>query len=276
MLSTYHFFPQLRNNRSTPRYRIPNKIRAGFVADGFQIRGELQVVSRKGMFFRTNQAILTGLRGRFVVELPYGIFRARVVVRSLEPGRGIGFEIVRISASDQDLWQFFCRSLDPAAPPKKSPARGFSLIELLIVVSIILIIAAIAIPSILQSRMAANQASAVASVRTINTAEITYSVTFNQGFSPDLISLGPPSTGLPTASAAGMIDSILAAGSKGGYVFEYTPGLSSGGQFQNYQLSANPETPGTTGTNYYFTDAGGVIRQNSIDPASAADSPVGN
>ena len=213
MLSTYHFFPQLRTNRSTPRYQIPNKIRAGFVVGGFPIHGELQVVSRRGMFFRTNQAIVAGLTGRFVVELPHGIFRVRVVVRSMEPGRGFGFEIVRISASDQELLQLFCSSLDPGIPLKKSPARGFSLIELLIVVSIILIIAAIAIPSILQSRMAANQSSAVASCRTINTAEVTYVVTYNQGFSPDLISLGPPSTGSPTTSAAELIDDILAADS---------------------------------------------------------------
>ena len=123
MLSTYHFYPQLRTNRSTPRYQIPHKIRAGFVIGGFPIHGELQVVSRRGMFFRTNQAIvagLAGLTGRFVVELPIGIFRARVVVRSMEPGRGIGFEIVRISASDQDLLQLFCSSLDPGIPLKKS------------------------------------------------------------------------------------------------------------------------------------------------------------
>ena len=276
MLSTYHFFPQLRTNRSTPRYRVPNKIRAGFVARGFQIHGELQMVGRRGMFFGTNQEIVAGLTGRMVVELPNGIFRARVVVRSMERGRGIGFEIVRINASDQELLQLFCSSLDPGIPLKNSRARGFSLIELLIVVSIILIIAAIAIPSILQSRMAANQASAVASCRTINTAEVNYVVTYNQGFSPDLISLGPPSTGPPTASAAELIDDILAAGNKGGYVFEYTPGPAPGGQIQNYQLSANPETPGTTGTNYYFTDASGVIRQNSINQASTADSPVGN
>ncbi len=69
--------------------------------------------------------------------------------------------------------------------------KGFSLIELLIVVAIILIIAAIAIPNLLRSRMAANEASAVGSLRTINTSEVTYSSTYpDQGFSPDLVSLG--------------------------------------------------------------------------------------
>jgi len=76
----------------------------------------------------------------------------------------------------------------------KNSSKGFSLIELLIVVAIILIIAAIAIPNLLRSRIAANQASAVGSCRTLNTAEVTYASTFNVGFSADLYSLAPPTT----------------------------------------------------------------------------------
>ena len=70
--------------------------------------------------------------------------------------------------------------------------KGFSLIELLIVVAIILIIAAIAIPNLLQSRIAANQASAVGSLRTLNTAQITYASTYNTGYSDSLANLAPP------------------------------------------------------------------------------------
>ena len=95
-------------------------------------------------------------------------------------------------------------------------SKGFSLIELLIVVAIILIIAAIAIPNLLRSRIAANQASAVGSLRTLNTSEVTYSSTFNVGFSVDLQSLAPTATAAanPTSTAAGLIDSVLAGGIK--------------------------------------------------------------
>jgi prepilin-type N-terminal cleavage/methylation domain-containing protein len=81
-------------------------------------------------------------------------------------------------------------------------SQGFSLIELLIVVAIILIIAAIAIPNFMRSRIAANQASAVGSLRMINTAETTYASTYNLGYSPALWNLGPPTSGSPTAAAA--------------------------------------------------------------------------
>src|ERR1051325_707807 len=99
--------------------------------------------------------------------------------------------------------------------------KGFSLIELLIVVAIILIIAAIAIPNLLRSRIAANEASAVGSIRTINTSEVTYASTYpNVGFAllPALGGTGGSSAG------AGLLDSVLAAGTKSGYVFAVTTG----------------------------------------------------
>ena len=153
--------------------------------------------------------------------------------------------------------------------------QGFSLIKLLIVVAIILIIAAIAIPNLLKSKMAANQASAVASLRTLNTSEITYSATYNVGFTSSLAQLGPPASGSATSAAAGMIDSVLAAGTKSGYSFIYAASAAVNGVTSNYTINANPITPGTTGQNYYYTDATNVIRQNNSASATASDSPIG-
>jgi prepilin-type N-terminal cleavage/methylation domain-containing protein len=155
-------------------------------------------------------------------------------------------------------------------------SRGFSLIELLIVIAIILIIAAIAIPNLLRSRIAANQASAVASLRTINTGEATYSSTYNTGYASQLAYLGPPASGNPTSTAAGLLDSVLAAGKKSGYTFTFAATASdANGNTTAYTINANPATVGTTGQNYYFTDQTCVIRQNTSATASSSDSPIG-
>jgi|SRR5438094_3758833 len=160
----------------------------------------------------------------------------------------------------------------------KKDSRGFSLIELLIVIAIILIIAAIAIPNLLKSRMAANQASAVGSLHTLNAVEVMYASTYNTGFSPNLSSLGP-GTGTSSPSAAGLIDSVLAGtgntSTRQGYTFTYAATPDSGGRYDTYTINAAPSTPGTTGTNYYYTDQTGVIRQNSSQAASASDAPLG-
>jgi type IV pilus assembly protein PilA len=152
---------------------------------------------------------------------------------------------------------------------------GFSLIELLIVVTIILILAAISLPNWLKARMAANQASAVQSLRTISSAEITYSATYSQGFASSLAQLGPPTSGPPTSAAAGMIDNVLASGIKSGYSFNYTPGATVNGVTPTYSITASPMTPGTSGQNFYYSDSTNVIRQNLIQTASSTDSPIG-
>ncbi|MGC2324018.1 MAG: prepilin-type N-terminal cleavage/methylation domain-containing protein [Terriglobales bacterium] len=153
---------------------------------------------------------------------------------------------------------------------KQSKKRGFSLIELLIVVAIILIIAAIAIPNLLRSRIAANEASAVGSLRTLNTAEITYNTTYPaSGFACGLGALAPPSgSASPTSSAAGLIDSNLSGGSKSGYSF----GISncSGTPANTYSTGAQPLTPGTTGQRFFCSDSSGVIKYDAASVASCA------
>jgi prepilin-type N-terminal cleavage/methylation domain-containing protein len=150
--------------------------------------------------------------------------------------------------------------------------KGFSLIELLIVVAIILIIAAIAIPNLLRAKIAANQASAVGSLRTLNTACIAFSTSYGQ-FPSALTNLGPISSGgTASSTSADLIDSVLAGGQKSGYNFSYTPGASN----QSYSITATPITVGTTGQNMYFTDQSGVIRVNtSGSGANASSTPIG-
>jgi type IV pilus assembly protein PilA len=157
---------------------------------------------------------------------------------------------------------------------KRHTNCGFSLIELLIVVAIILIIAAIAIPDLMRARIAANQASAVESCRTVTSGEAIYYTLYN-GFAPTLVALGGPTTGTPNATNAQLIDSVLSAGNKTGYNFTYvalTPDPS--GNFQDYGLNADPVSQGFTGTNHYFTDEPSVIHWNASGVASVTDPPL--
>ena len=140
----------------------------------------------------------------------------------------------------------------------KNNQKGFSLIELLIVVAIILIIAAIAIPNLLRSSMAANEASAVGSLRTLNTAAVTYNTTYGIGFPDALSELAPAATAGSTA--ADLIDSVLASGVKSGYTFDLQPGSVPG---DTYTITAIPTTVGTTGQRSFFTDQSGVIRADT-------------
>ena len=149
--------------------------------------------------------------------------------------------------------------------------KGFSLIELLIVVAIILIIAAIAIPNLLKARIAANQASAVGSLRTIVTSEVGYQASY-QTYSVALANLGP-SAAVPCVSSlanACLIDAVLAGGTKSGYLFAYAQ--TGGGT--GFTANADPVTAGTTGDMHYFTDGSGVIRFNAAAPAAVTDPPL--
>jgi type IV pilus assembly protein PilA len=153
----------------------------------------------------------------------------------------------------------------------RNKQKGFSLIELLIVVAIILIIAAIAIPNLLRSKMAANEASAVGSLRTINTACAEYNNTYGT-FPTTLVALSPATPA--TSTSADLIDSVLAAGTKSGYIFSYTPGTAVGGNISSYTLSASPVTIGTTGQRGFFTTVSGVIRADSSGTATVASTPI--
>lgn len=146
--------------------------------------------------------------------------------------------------------------------------RGFSLIELLIVVAIILIIAAIAIPNLLRAKIAANEASAVSAIRTITTAETTYASTWSSGYAPDLPSLGGVASPCVAAStSACIIDPLLSTGTKGGYTFVAAGNTPTGATFNAFEANATPVAVGVTGQRAFCTDQTGVIRFNATGAA---------
>lgn len=164
-------------------------------------------------------------------------------------------------------------------------ARGFTLVELLIVVAIILILAGIAIPNMLRSKMAANQASAVSNLRTITTAAVSYWVTYGNGYPPSLAAMGGVGPGA-TCDAAVLLDTTITTApyQKAGYQFKYTgdqgqitlvvPGCSNQG-YHGYVATATPVSLGTTGNMSYCSTEPGVlhvdINGSAISSATACD-----
>jgi type IV pilus assembly protein PilA len=148
--------------------------------------------------------------------------------------------------------------------------KGFSLIELLIVVAIILIIAAIAIPNLLRARMAANESSAVASIRTINTGMITYNSTYpTVGFAASLTVLGGVAPCTPSSTTACLIDSVLAAGTKSGYTFA---AASAGGPpTVSYYAHGVPVTVNQTGIRSFCSFEDAVVRVQPTGGAIASE-----
>ncbi|MCL5286535.1 MAG: hypothetical protein M1453_00865 [Acidobacteria bacterium] len=120
-----------------------------------------------------------------------------------------------------------------------------------------------------------NAASAIGSLRTINTCEVTYESTYGKGFSPTLAALGPPLAGdKPSAAYADLIDSVLASGQKTGYNFVYTAGPpDKEGRIMSYTVVARPATAGVSGNSNFFTDETGVIRATKENRAANGNDP---
>jgi prepilin-type N-terminal cleavage/methylation domain-containing protein len=154
--------------------------------------------------------------------------------------------------------------------------RGFSLIELLVVVAIILIIAAIAIPNLQRSKMQANEASAVSSIRTINTAQITYAATYpDHGYADDLAKLGAPSGGgLPDWQHADILDWVLGCTtqpcSKSGYKFNII-NATGGAVISGYDVTGEPNNPGVTGIRGFCSNRMNPIL---IDPSGGTNCTI--
>jgi type IV pilus assembly protein PilA len=158
-------------------------------------------------------------------------------------------------------------------------SQGFSLIELLIVVAIILIIAAIAIPNMLRSRMAANQAAAVSNLRAITSAAVSYSVTYANGYPPSLGAIGGVASAPATCNAAVLIDQVLstAPNQKTGYQYALTgdqgtvanPPAGCAPGYVGYVISAAPLSIGLTGNMSYCSEESGVLHYDTTGATAA-------
>ena len=148
--------------------------------------------------------------------------------------------------------------------------HGFTLIELLIVMSIMLILMALAIPQMLKLKKTANQTSAIQTMLAIGEAEVSYNAAYPAtGFACPLAALGgDPKSGAPTAQASQLLDPILAAsGQKSGYTFTVTCGtkvtVNNQDMYTSYTVTGVPQAIGKTGDNGYCSDENNIIR---VDP----------
>ena len=155
-------------------------------------------------------------------------------------------------------------------------SRGFSWVELILIILIIVLCLAILLPSLTKSRGELNEMEAVRDLQRIMSAETNYSGSYNMGFTSTLAQLGPPSSGKPDAAAAGFVDSDLGMGNKEGYTYVYRPGArDADGKVSNFTVTASPSEPGSSGQKYYFMDQTGVIHMNPSSTAGASDSAIG-
>jgi type IV pilus assembly protein PilA len=149
---------------------------------------------------------------------------------------------------------------------RRRTQRGFTLIELLIVIAIILIIAAIAIPKLNVERMNAQEMAAIRQIGTINTAQIQYYSQFGK-YASTLAELGPPKSGAAGQQAADLIPETLSSGKNDGYVFTVQPTPTG------YSVNANPEQFGGSGRRTFYCDQTQVIRQNWGQEPATVNSP---
>jgi type IV pilus assembly protein PilA len=153
---------------------------------------------------------------------------------------------------------------------RRRSTRGFSLIELLIVIAIILILATIALPKLSRARMYALETAAIGHIRTIHTAETQYFSQFGR-YAQTLTELGPPTSGNAGPAAADLIPADLASGEKGGYKFVLTATPLG------YNLNANPSVINSTGSRTFFSDQTMVIRENyGQEPATEKSREIGS
>jgi prepilin-type N-terminal cleavage/methylation domain-containing protein len=144
--------------------------------------------------------------------------------------------------------------------------RGFSLIELLIVIAIILVIAAIAVPQMNKQLMSAREMAAIRQITTIHQAETQYYSQFGR-YATNLGELGPPASGAAGPAAADLIPKVLAEGKNSGYIFTVTATPTG------YAVNANPETFGSSGRRTFYSDQTLVVRNNWTQEPASVTSP---
>lgn len=148
--------------------------------------------------------------------------------------------------------------------PRRNKLRGFSLVELLIVVAIMAVILAIAIPNMMNARKNAAEMAVIREVQTIHQAQVQYLSQFVR-YASTLAELGPPTNGVAGPSAANIIPRSLASGEKDGYVFTMTPTATG------FAVHANPKVFDSTGRRTFYIDENGIVHQNwGREPADAA------
>ncbi len=141
--------------------------------------------------------------------------------------------------------------------------RGFSLLELLVVMAVVITISAVAVPHLLRARISANESAAVANVRMLQDAQLNYSISHpEKGFTCSLDELGPAAGGGLSATNADLIDNQLTTGKKSGYHYEIS-GCGEAAPNMSFTITAVPEIEGTTGTLYYCARQDGVIRYSA-------------
>jgi type IV pilus assembly protein PilA len=144
--------------------------------------------------------------------------------------------------------------------------RGFSLIELLVVLAIIMIIMGMALPPLKIARMQALETGAQRAISTIHTAQAQYQSQFGR-YASTLAELGPPTTGAPNVSAAKLISRGLASGEKGGYQYSLQPTEAG------YTINASPVAFGNTGKRTFYSDESLITHQNATAEPASAESP---